>query len=296
MVRTTHTLSIVVPIPPSVGPSILLDHLHSHIPVFQAQAYVRDVKHVPLMGIPNSSSLSPSAWPSPSSSLASIVTDPFFLADGLKIRSFLVQEAVPLIPGYWEKNIYFSAMCQNLRSGLRVRANAPAGVRVWSEYLVMPRRLARSGVIEKTYELSAEEATVSVKRPHWMDDVERKLQSSSSSLPSSDSSGPDEHLNVIQHDQFGGNGEDRSLDLKEFPNLHTAVSGLGILGGRNDTFIGGAKSAASSIHSDDNEPYDLIEHVLVECNSILMPFVARSMEGAHRELCQKIIDGIEGHR
>ena len=43
---------------------------------------------------------------------------------------------------------------------------------------------------------------------------------------------------------------------------------------------------------DRRRGYELVERVTVETNTLLMPFVARSMEGAHREICQKVMDEV----
>lgn len=43
---------------------------------------------------------------------------------------------------------------------------------------------------------------------------------------------------------------------------------------------------------DRRRGYELVEEVTVETNTLLMPFVARSMEGAHREICRKVLDEV----
>ncbi|KAL2106291.1 hypothetical protein VUR80DRAFT_6944 [Thermomyces stellatus] len=43
---------------------------------------------------------------------------------------------------------------------------------------------------------------------------------------------------------------------------------------------------------DRRREYELVEWVTVEASSLLMPFVARSMEGAHKDICQKVIDEV----
>lgn len=37
----------------------------------------------------------------------------------------------------------------------------------------------------------------------------------------------------------------------------------------------------------------LVEDVTVECSWWLMPFVKRSMEGAHRDICRKLVEKVE---
>lgn len=43
---------------------------------------------------------------------------------------------------------------------------------------------------------------------------------------------------------------------------------------------------------DRRREHELVEWVTVETNSLLMPFVARSMEDVHREICQKVLDEV----
>ncbi|KAK7741723.1 hypothetical protein SLS53_004783 [Cytospora paraplurivora] len=40
--------------------------------------------------------------------------------------------------------------------------------------------------------------------------------------------------------------------------------------------------------------WELVERARVECSAILKPFVVRSFEAAHRDLCRKVIDGLKG--
>lgn len=52
-------------------------------------------------------------------------------------------------------------------------------------------------------------------------------------------------------------------------------------------------STPSTIASEGEEywhEYEIHETLLVEANSLLMPFVARTMEESHRNLLHKIID------
>ncbi|KAL2207187.1 hypothetical protein CC79DRAFT_1368075 [Sarocladium strictum] len=54
--------------------------------------------------------------------------------------------------------------------------------------------------------------------------------------------------------------------------------------------VGGTPSTVAS-ESDDYYPeYEVHETLLVEANSLLMPFVAKTMEVSHRDLCRKIIE------
>lgn len=43
---------------------------------------------------------------------------------------------------------------------------------------------------------------------------------------------------------------------------------------------------------DRRRGFELVEWVTVETSSLLMPFVARSMEGAHKDICRKVVDEV----
>jgi hypothetical protein len=54
---------------------------------------------------------------------------------------------------------------------------------------------------------------------------------------------------------------------------------------------GGMGSTPSTTASDEYyHEYEIHETLLVEANSLLMPFVAWTMEESHRDLCRKVID------
>lgn len=60
---------------------------------------------------------------------------------------------------------------------------------------------------------------------------------------------------------------------------------------------GGASPAASvagewEAEVDRRREHELVEWVTVETNALLMPFVARTMEEAHREICRKVVDEV----
>ncbi|KAJ2897188.1 hypothetical protein MKZ38_004871 [Zalerion maritima] len=229
MARTKHTLSLTIPLPRGVSPSSLLTHVHSHEPLFRAQAFVTDFQPAKC-------------------DLPSILGDPFFLDDGLKIKSFEVTEMVPVVPGVWSKEVRFPAVCQNLEDGARVRADAPAGVRVWSQYRVVRRRGRGRG------------------NPRGSNLNVRPVAGGSTT-------------------REGGNDGDVGLGM----------SGIGEVGyyGTSSTVGTTAREEDALEEDEGGDAYDLDMEVRVECNGLLMPFVSRSMEGAHRELGQKVIDEVE---
>ncbi|KAF2834296.1 hypothetical protein M501DRAFT_944432 [Patellaria atrata CBS 101060] len=51
---------------------------------------------------------------------------------------------------------------------------------------------------------------------------------------------------------------------------------------------GGAEAAQGEI-----EAWDIAEEVKVECGALVMPFVKRQMEGAHKDMCRKLCDMAE---
>lgn len=59
-----------------------------------------------------------------------------------------------------------------------------------------------------------------------------------------------------------------------------------------DAAIGSPEGTVStpSTTTSDSEEYEVHETLLVEANSLLMPFVARTMEESHRHLCRNIIE------
>jgi hypothetical protein len=54
--------------------------------------------------------------------------------------------------------------------------------------------------------------------------------------------------------------------------------------------MGSTPSTTASEMDDYYHEYEIHETLLVEANSLIMPFVARTMEESHRDLCRKIIE------
>ncbi|PSS05206.1 hypothetical protein BD289DRAFT_449071 [Coniella lustricola] len=58
-----------------------------------------------------------------------------------------------------------------------------------------------------------------------------------------------------------------------------------------DAFLG--HSTARSVNKEQQQDqWDLVETSHVECSAVLKPFVMKSFEAAHRDLCQKVLDNI----
>ncbi|KAL0936544.1 uncharacterized protein CTRU02_208759 [Colletotrichum truncatum] len=118
-----HSLTIRVPLPSMLPAEAVIETLQSQSPVIRHQPLITRFEKVPVL-------------------LDSIVDDEFFLETGLKIASYKVYEKVTVVPGV-KTEISFPAILQNIPNGLRSRASAPGGVRVWSEWLVVPRPAER---------------------------------------------------------------------------------------------------------------------------------------------------------
>ncbi|GJC86967.1 hypothetical protein ColLi_09805 [Colletotrichum liriopes] len=114
-----HNLTIRIPLPSMLPAEAVIEMLQSQSPVIRHQPLVTRYEKVPVP-------------------LKSVVDDDWFLETGFKIASYKIYEKVTVAPGV-KTEISFPAVLQNIPNGLRSRAKAPAGVRVWSEWLVVPR-------------------------------------------------------------------------------------------------------------------------------------------------------------
>ncbi|OHF01015.1 hypothetical protein CORC01_03582 [Colletotrichum orchidophilum] len=114
-----HNLTIRIPLPSILPAEAVIETLQSQSPVIRHQPLVTRYEKVPVP-------------------LDSVVSDEHFLEDGSRIACYKIYEKVTVVPGV-KKEISFPAVLQNIPNGLRSRAEAPGGVRVWSEWLVVPR-------------------------------------------------------------------------------------------------------------------------------------------------------------
>lgn len=143
--------------------------------------------------------------------------DPFFAEDGAKLECYEIFERVVIVPLLGlSKDIKIPATFQSIPAGVRCRADAQGGVRVWSTYEVQRR------------DLGAE--------------FERAGRADSDGVARDD--------------------------------LHDIVDGAGL-------------------SSPGAGEWELVEYAKVECNSIVKPFVVKSFEATHRDLCQRVIDELK---
>ncbi|KAK0741937.1 hypothetical protein B0T21DRAFT_282328 [Apiosordaria backusii] len=127
----TPTLSVItrVPIPSRVDPKAVLASLQAYEPLIKANPYVAHFEQRPL-------------------DVSEVVDDPFFLESGTKLQAFLVVDRVPVIPGlgtWGTKEVGIPCIMQCFEHGVRVRANAQAGVVVRSSYEVRRRGEVKDG-------------------------------------------------------------------------------------------------------------------------------------------------------
>lgn len=193
LMRKQHNLVVRIPLPRHLPPQEVVNALRTYIPVIKHQALVTRYERAP--GLPDCASDpffhggSPNANPGQDHNPPDIVT-------------FNVFERINVIPGLASKEINFPVTFQDAPGGVRCRADAPAGVTLWTEFKVRPK-------------------------PQKLDDT------------ASSATGPDWEAEV-----------------------------------------------------DRRREFELVERVTVETSSLLMPFVARSMEGAHKDICQKVVDEV----
>ena len=216
--RSQHNLTVRTPLPCHLPPEEVVAALRTYVPVIKHQALVTRYERTTELG--------------------DCIADPFFyggspvsnpkerqdapeqyqngtsysLGDGPFV-AFNVYERITLIPGIASKEINFPVVFQDAPDGVRARADAPAGVTVWTVFRVRPK-------------------------PTDSEDVSPATSSPSTTRESSWN-------------------------------------------------VGGWEAEV-----DRRREYELVEWVTVETNSLLMPFVSRSMEGAHREICQKVLDEV----
>ncbi|KUI53792.1 hypothetical protein VP1G_01098 [Cytospora mali] len=196
---STHTIELHFPLPAYLSRDLVIQHLQTYEPLITPHPYLQryDRKTV---------------------SLKDLLDDPFFTEDGWKIESYVVIERVPILPLLGlSKDIKIPAIFQSFPAGVRCRADAQGGVRVWSTYEVVRRDLGAE------FERAGRADSQGVGHDGWDHDV----------LDAADLSSP-------------GAGE-----------------------------------------------WELVERAKVECSALVRPFVVKSFEAAHRDLCRKVIDGLK---
>ncbi|KUI68907.1 hypothetical protein VM1G_03728 [Cytospora mali] len=196
---STHTIELHFPLPAYLSRDLVIQHLQTYEPLITPHPYLQryDRKTV---------------------SLKDLLDDPFFTEDGWKIESYVVIERVPILPLLGlSKDIKIPAIFQSFPAGVRCRADAQGGVRVWSTYEVVRRDLGAE------FERAGRADSQGVGHDGWDHDV---------------------------------------LD-------------------------------AAGLSSPGAGEWELVERAKVECSAIVKPFVVKSFEAAHRDLCRKVIDGLK---
>jgi hypothetical protein len=193
----SHTIELHFPLPAYLSPELVIQHLQAYEPLITPHPYLLRYNRRPVG--------------------KDAASDPFFGEDGARIECYEVFERVVLVPllGLY-KDLRIPATFQSIPAGVRCRADAQGGVRVWSTYEVQRR------------DLGAE---------------------------------------FKRAGRAGSDGVARD-------DLRDVVDGAGL----------GSPGAGE---------WELVEHARVECNAIVKPFVVRSFEAAHRDLCQKVIDELK---
>ncbi|BDD55780.1 hypothetical protein MPDQ_007356 [Monascus purpureus] len=136
MSRASHSLTITTPIPPTLPPARVISALHNHTAILSLQALTTDYKDIPLSQLAAAEITQADAYFQPVYSI-----DPTTSSNNLK--QYLATEAIPIIPGAgdWAKiSLSFLVWFQDTQSGVRTRADAPAGVVVRAEYTVQTRQ------------------------------------------------------------------------------------------------------------------------------------------------------------
>lgn len=196
----SHTIELHFPLPDYLSRDLVIRHLQTYEPLITPHPYLQRYERRP-------------------ADAGSLVGDPFFAEDGWGTESYVVVERVPIVPMLGlAKDIRIPATFQSFPGGVRCRADAQAGVTVWSTYEVARRDLGAE------FERAGRAGTDGVGHDGWGHDV---LDAAALSSP-------------------GAAGE-----------------------------------------------WELVEHARVECNALLKPFVVKSFEVAHRDLCRKVIDELK---
>ncbi|KKY30147.1 hypothetical protein UCDDA912_g09942 [Diaporthe ampelina] len=194
----SHTIELHFPLPAYLSPDLVVQHLQTYEPLITPHPYLLRYNRRPV-------------------DEKDVAADPFFSDDGARIECYEVFERIVIVPLLGvSKDIKVPATFQSFPAGVRCRADAQGGVRVWSTYGVQRR------------DLGAE--------------FERAGRADSDGVARDD--------------------------------LHDIVDGAGL-------------------SSPGAGEWELVEYARVECNAIVRPFVVRSFEASHRDLCQNVINGLK---
>ncbi|KAF5672801.1 hypothetical protein FHETE_3635 [Fusarium heterosporum] len=141
--RSQHHISITVPISNRVPPEVVLAHIQKCTPLLEHNTVVTGYTEM-------------------SPDVALVMGDPFFGKPNSSIRTFLSHERIHLAPGLTRERSW-PVTCLSIPNGIRWRANANAGVTVWTEWVVRPRQdlgtPSSAGTLTEEWELY-EEVTI----------------------------------------------------------------------------------------------------------------------------------------
>lgn len=201
---SSHTIELHFPLPAYISRDLAIQHLQAYEPLMTPHPYLQRFDRT---------------TPTPAGGVGrGAGGDPFFADDGWALESYVVVDRIPILPLLGlTKDIRVPATFQSFPSGVRCRADAQAGVTVWSTYEVARRDLGAE------FERAGRAGTDGVGHDGWSHDV---LDAAGASSP--------------------GTGE-----------------------------------------------WELVERARVECNALLKPFVVRSFEVAHRDLCRRVVDDLK---
>lgn len=259
MGKARHHLSIRIPIPSELPAQTVVDALQRHSPMIRHQALVTRFQRRPV-------------------ALSSVVDDSFFLADGHRIAQFDVYERITFVPGVAHKEISFPVVFQSVKDGVRCRADAPAGVRLWSEYRVERRTVGAGAATDSKIKSKSKSkaGTADAGTTGAAANVANQLVN-----PSRTQTGLDAVATPASTQAYLSAPHARHQPFPR-PAGATGLQAPGQLAGADD----------HGHDQDGEEVYDLVEEIVAEANSILMPFIAKSMEAAHRDLCAKVLDEV----
>ncbi|KAK9491033.1 hypothetical protein V1508DRAFT_399339 [Lipomyces doorenjongii] len=123
MSRSSRTVKITALLPSCLTPADMISALHVHDNCLTLQALTTGYREVPTTG-------------------PTVLSDPYFSpTDTAPIKTYEVTEGVIIIPGigdWGKKFITFPVWFQDTPTGLKTRADGPAGVVVRAEWRVQP--------------------------------------------------------------------------------------------------------------------------------------------------------------
>lgn len=119
----SHTIELHFPLPAYLSPDLVVQHLQAYEPLIAPHPYLLRYNRRPV-------------------DEKDVNEDPFFTEDGARLECYEVFERIVIVPLLGlSKDIKIPATFQSTPAGVRCRADAQGGVRVWSTYEVQRRDL-----------------------------------------------------------------------------------------------------------------------------------------------------------